>query len=50
MKKDACGFIFSAACNSLSNMCNFDWNPCMVRNLDKVIKTYTISIPPPVLN
>ena len=24
-------FLFSAACDSLSNMRNFDWNPCMVR-------------------
>ena len=41
---------FSYACDSLFNMRNIDWNPCMVRKLYNFMKSYTISVPTPVLH
>ena len=43
-------FIFSTARDSLSNKCNFYWNPCMVRKWINSKKCYTISVTPLVLN
>ena len=43
-------FLFSAACNSLSNMWSFYCNSCMLRKLADSVKVYIISIPLPVIH
>ena len=42
--------IFSSACDSLSNMWNFDCNPCLIRKLANVMNYYTIYAPTPVIH
>ena len=43
-------FLFSDAHESLSNMWNLDWNPCLVRKQANGMKYYNISVPRPVLH
>ena len=42
--------IFSAAPDSLSNMWNFYWYPCLVIKLDNAVKSDIIYISPPVIH
>ena len=42
--------LFSYDRDSLSNMWNLDWNPCMLIKWSNVMKAYTISVPTPVLH
>ena len=43
-------FLFSATHDSLYNMWNFYWNPCLVSKRANDTKDYTIYVPPSVLH
>ena len=50
MKPMPVNFLFGDVGDSLSQMWNFYWNPCMVRKWANAVKAYIISIPPPVIH
>ena len=50
MKPMAVVLMFSSAHDSLYNMCNFNWDHCLIRKWANAMKAYNISVLHPVLH